>query len=202
MGYVLIGLFTVNTFGVTGSLFQMLSHGISTGGLFLLVGMIYERTHTREISKYGGLAKVVPIYTIFFFIITLSSIAVPMTNGFIGEFLILLGTFKADAPFAIVAVTGVVLGAVYMLWMFKKVFFGPEGEVIKEDHGHPLQDLSKREIAVLVPLVVLVFWMGLFPGGFLSYSKASIENLVNNKSHYQLKTGNEAVTQAPVSEGN
>ncbi|HEY8271155.1 MAG TPA: NADH-quinone oxidoreductase subunit M [Pseudobdellovibrionaceae bacterium] len=185
MGYVLIGLFTFNTFGLQGSLYQMLNHGISTGALFILIGMIYERTHSREISKYGGLASVLPVFTIFFFIITLSSIAVPMTNGFVGEFLILLGSFKAMPGFTYVAVLGVVLGAVYMLWMFKRVFFGIQGELVK-DHHHPLHDLNMREIAVMVPLVVMVFWMGLFPNQFLDWSKASVTHLVENHSGYSL----------------
>lgn len=190
MGYVLIGLFAFNSYGVTGSLYQMLNHGISTGALFLLVGMIYERTHSREISKYGGLASALPIFTILFFIITLSSIAVPMTNGFIGEFLILLGTFSANKVYAYFAVTGVVLGAVYMLWMFKRVFFGQKGELVKDEH-HPLHDLNLREILVLAPLVLMVFWMGLFPNQFLNYSKASIDHFVNNRAHYELNIGTE-----------
>lgn len=185
MGYVMIGLFAMNSYGVTGSLYQMLNHGVSTGALFLLVGMIYERTHSREISRYGGLAKALPIFTILFVIVTMSSIAVPMTNGFIGEFLILMGTFAAQKGFAAVAVTGVVLGAVYMLWMVKRVFFGPAGELVKDTH-HPLHDLNFREIAVMAPLIILIFWMGLFPNHFLDWSKASVENLVQNKDNYQV----------------
>lgn len=185
MGYIMLGLFALNTYGVTGSLYQMLNHGVSTGALFLLVGMIYERTHSREIEKYGGLAKALPIFTIIFVIVTMSSIAVPMTNGFVGEFLILLGTFGASKAFGIVAVAGVVLGAVYMLWMVKRVFFGPAGELVK-DHHHPLKDLNLREIVVMAPLIVLVFWMGIFPNHFLDWSKASVEHLVNNKDNYQL----------------
>lgn len=185
MGYILLGLFAFNTYGMAGGLYQMLNHGISTGALFLLIGMIYERTHSREISKYGGLAGVLPVFTIFFFIITLSSIAVPLTNGFVGEFLILLGTFQAEPVFAYFAVTGVVLGAVYMLWMFKRVFFGEKGELVSDEH-HPLHDLSVREIVVLVPLVIMVFWMGLFPNNFLDYSKASIDHLVQNRTNYNL----------------
>ncbi len=185
MGYILMGLFAFNAYGMTGGLYQMLNHGISTGALFILIGMIYERTHSREISKYGGLAGVLPIFTIAFFIVTLSSIAVPLTNGFVGEFLILLGTFQAHPGFAYVAVSGVVLGAVYMLWMFKRVFFGLPGELVKDEH-HPLHDLNCREIVVLVPLILMVFWMGLFPNHFLNYSKASIDYLVQNKSNYNL----------------
>lgn len=186
MGYIIIGLFVLNQYGITGGIYQMLNHGISTGALFLLIGMIYERTHSREISKYGGLASVLPIYTIFFFIITLSSIAVPLTNGFIGEFLILLGTFAAAPVYAYIAVTGVVLGAAYMLWMFKRVFFGEKGELVK-DEKHPLKDLSLREIVVMTPLVVLVFWMGIFPNHFLNWTKSSVDHLVTNKNKYYLE---------------
>lgn len=194
MGYILVGLFVFNQFGVTGGLYQMLNHGISTGALFILIGMIYERTHSREIAKYGGLASVLPIFTIFFFIITLSSIAVPMTNGFIGEFLILLGTYKAAPVYSYVAVSGVVLGAVYMLWMFKRMFFGQQGELVKDEH-HPLRDLNCREIAVLVPLVIMVFWMGLFPNTFLDWSKTSIDHWVNNRSDYELTVYSKSTNQ-------
>ena len=185
MGYVMLGIFAMNTYGMTGALYQMLNHGISTGALFLLVGMIYERTHSRDIEKYGGLAKVLPIYTIIFFIVTLSSIAVPMTNGFVGEFLILLGSFQASQLIGVIAVTGVIFGAVYMLWMFKRVFFGEKGELVR-DEKHPLHDLSAREVIVMAPLVLLIFWMGLIPNQFLNYSKASIDHLIQNKDAYQL----------------
>jgi len=186
MGYVVLGLFALNTYGVTGGLYQMLNHGISTGALFLLVGMIYERTHSREIDQYGGLAKVLPVFTILFLIITLSSIAVPMTNGFIGEFLILLGAFDVHIAYGILAVSGVVLGAAYMLWMVKRVFFGEAGPLVKDTH-HPLHDLSLREVLALAPLVLMVFWMGLFPNHFLNYSKASIDHLITHRSNYQLQ---------------
>jgi NADH-quinone oxidoreductase subunit M len=185
MGYILLGLFAFNSYGNSGGLYQMLNHGISTGGLFLLIGMIYERTHSREISKYGGLAGVMPVFTILFFIMTCSSIAVPMTNGFIGEFLILLGTYQAQPVAAYFAVSGVILGAVYMLWMIKRVFFGEKGELVNDPH-HPLVDLNMREIAVMVPLVIMVVWMGLFPNHFLDFSKASLDHLTNNKSNYNL----------------
>lgn len=185
MGYVMLGLFALNTYGIAGSLYQMLNHGVSTGALFILVGMIYERTHSREISRYGGLAKALPIFTILFVIVTMSSIAVPMTNGFIGEFLILMGTFQANSWIAVFAVTGVILGAVYMLWMVKRVFFGQPGELVSDQH-HPLHDLSPRELVVMAPLIVLIFWMGLAPNTFLDFSKASIDHLVANKDAYQL----------------
>jgi NADH-quinone oxidoreductase subunit M len=169
MGYIVLGLFSFNVYGVNGGLYQMLNHGISTGALFLLVGMIYERTHSREISKYGGLASAAPIFTIVFFIVTLSSIAVPMTNGFVGEFYILMGAYMGARPYAYVAVAGVVLGAAYMLWMVKRIFYGEKGALVVEHEKHGL-DLSSREILVMAPLIFLIFWMGLFPGHFLWWS--------------------------------
>lgn len=198
MGYIMIGMFVFNSYGITGGLYQMLNHGISTGALFILIGMIYERTHTRDIEKYGGLAAALPIYTIFFFIITLSSIAVPLTNGFIGEFLILLGVYQKEPIVAGFAVLGVVLGAAYMLWMFKRVFFGEKHGVVA-DEKHPLEDLSFREIATLTPLVIMVFWMGIFPNHFIDYSKASIEHLVNNRAEYYLSTSAASTANNQVS---
>ncbi len=190
MGYIILGLFVLNSYGVNGALYQMLNHGVSTGGLFLLIGMIYERTHSREISKYGGLAKAMPLYTIAFIIVTMSSIAVPLTNGFIGEFLILLGAFTHSPVLAGFAVTGVVLGAAYMLWMVKKVFFGPAGEIVlssEKDKDRALLDLSAREMAVLTPIIILILWMGLFPNSIMDYSKASVEHLLKNKNNYVLE---------------
>ncbi|MBK9293660.1 MAG: NADH-quinone oxidoreductase subunit M [Oligoflexia bacterium] len=184
LGYCVLGIFALNTEGVTGSLYQMLNHGISTGALFLLVGMIYERTHSREIANYGGLAKVMPLFAIFFFITTLSSIAVPGTNGFVGEFLILLGAFKANKIAAALAATGMVLGAVYMLWMYKRIFFGLPGKLLTGHHE--LKDLNKREVMVLVPLMILIFVMGIFPNLFLDKTKASIEGFLKNNNQMQV----------------
>lgn len=185
MGYVILGLFALNIYGATGGLYQMLNHGISTGGLFLLVGMIYERTHSRQIADYGGLAKVAPIYAIAFLIVTFSSIAVPLTNGFIGEFLILAGGFEANHWFGGIAVLGVILGAVYMLWAVKRMFFGPRGPALGH-YEEEIMDVNGREVAVLVPLVILIFWMGLFPNDFLNWSKASLDHFIQNRTQYQL----------------
>ncbi len=192
MGFIIVGMFTLNVYGLNGALYQMLNHGISTGALFLLIGMIYERTHSREIAKYGGLAGVLPIYTIVFIIVTLSSIAVPLTNGFVGEFLILLGAYQYAPAVAAISVSGVVLGAAYMLWMVKKVFFGPKGELVlaneaaarKASLQDSLQDLSVRELVVLTPMLIMIFWMGIFPGNFMSYSTASVDHLIKNKHNY------------------
>jgi len=184
MGYVVIGMFALNAYGVTGSIYQMLNHGISTGALFILVGMIYDRTHTRKIADYGGLAKAMPIFTIAFIIITMSSIAVPGTNGFIGEFLILMGTFLSDKAMGVAAVVGVVLGAAYMLWMVKKVFFGEAGKVVKETK---LEDLNTRELGIVTILIIMVFWMGIYPKFFLDYTQVSVDHLVENISSYSLE---------------
>jgi NADH-quinone oxidoreductase subunit M len=196
MGYVILGLFALNTYGVTGAVYQMLNHGISTGALFLLVGMIYERTHSREISRYGGLAAAMPVFTVLFIIVTLSSIAVPGTNGFVGELLILLGAFAANKGIAAIAVTGVVLGAAYMLWMVKRVFFGEAGELVKKG----LTDLNTREIVVMAPLIVLIVWMGVLPGHFLNWSEASINHLSKNIGSYELTVFNESNTEIKVVE--
>ncbi|MEQ1722473.1 MAG: NADH-quinone oxidoreductase subunit M [Pseudobdellovibrio sp.] len=200
MGYIIVGLFTMNVYGLNGGLYQMLNHGISTGALFLLIGMIYERTHSREISKYGGLASALPIFTIIFVVVTMSSIAVPMTNGFVGEFLILLGAYQYSPAVAAISVTGVVLGAAYMLWMVKRVFFGPKGQLVLEsekDAHHALHDLSVRELVVLSPMLVMIFWMGLFPNHFMDYSKVSVDHLIKNKMNYSFPNGNE---QAKIEE--
>jgi NADH-quinone oxidoreductase subunit M len=174
MGYVILGLFSLNTIGVTGSYYQMLNHGVSTGALFLLVGMIYERRHTREISAFGGITRVMPLFAVAFMIVTLSSVALPGTNGFIGEFLILLGAWKASPGLTAIAATGVVFGAVYMLWMFQRVMFGP----IKHQENQELKDLNPRELAILAPIVVAIFAMGVAPGFFFSKVGPSIDRMI------------------------
>lgn len=175
MGYVIIGLFSLNAIGVTGSYYQMLNHGISTGALFFLVGMIYERRHTREISAFGGISKVMPIFAVVFMIITLSSVALPGTNGFVGEFLILLGAWQANPGLAAISALGVIFGAVYMLWMFQRVMFGP----IKHEENKHLKDLSFRELVVMTPLLVAVFAMGVFPNFFFQKMTPSIERFLS-----------------------
>jgi NADH-quinone oxidoreductase subunit M len=174
MGYVVIGLFSLNAIGATGAVYQMLNHGISTGALFLMVGMIYERRHTREISDFGGISKVMPMFAIAFMIVTLSSVALPGTNGFVGEFLILLGTWKTSPILAAVAATGVILGAVYMLWMFQRVMFGP----ITKDQNKELEDLNCREKLVLLPMIVAIFVMGFLPNIFLKEMGPSIDKML------------------------
>jgi NADH-quinone oxidoreductase subunit M len=181
MGYVMVGLFSLNAVGVGGSLYQMLNHGISTGGLFLLIGMIYERKHTRELKEYGGIAKVMPWFAIALMIMTLSSVALPGTNGFVGEFLILLGTWKADWRLGALCALGVILGAVYMLWLVQKMMFGP----ITNKENEKLQDLTGREVAVLMPLIVAVFVMGFFPNLFFQKMEPSVQRFLGRMQTVQ-----------------
>jgi NADH-quinone oxidoreductase subunit M len=176
LGFVMLGLFALNTQGVEGAVYQMLNHGLSTGALFLLVGVIYERRHTRMIESFGGIAKVMPVYATVFMIVTLSSIGLPMLNGFVGEFLILLGAFKANAWWAVLAATGVVLGAIYMLWMYQRVFFGP----IKHAANETLKDLNLREVVVFVPLIVMIFFMGVYPKPFLSRMEPAVNKFISD----------------------
>jgi NADH-quinone oxidoreductase subunit M len=169
----------------------MLNHGISTGGLFLLVGMIYERRHTREITDFGGITKVMPLFAVAFMIMTLSSVALPGTNGFIGEFLILLGSWKANPGLTVIASLGVVFGAVYMLWMFQRVMFGPITH--KENEG--LHDLTGREKLVLAPLIVAIFAMGIFPNFFFDKMNPSIDRFLARTNSAPTTTAT-AVAQA------
>jgi len=173
LGAVMAGIFAMNQQGIDGGVLQMINHGVSTGGLFLLIGIIYERRHTREIADFGGLAKVMPVYATFALIIFFSSIGLPGTNGFVGEILILIGLFKANVMMAAIGATGVILGAAYMLWMYQRVWFGK----VTHSENAGLKDLSAREIVTLAPIVILIFWMGIFPGHFLKLTHASTAHL-------------------------
>jgi NADH-quinone oxidoreductase subunit M len=167
LGFVMLGLFAFNLQGAQGSVYQMLNHGLSTGALFLIVGMIYDRRHTRMIADYGGLWKQVPMLSAVFLVVTLSSIGLPGLNGFVGEFLILLGAFQTSPAWTVLAATGVVLGAMYMLWMFRRVVFGP----LALPENRQLHDMSPREIAMIAPILVLIVFMGVYPRPFLSRMK-------------------------------
>ncbi len=174
LGFVMLGLFALNLQGIQGAIYQMLNHGLSTGALFLIVGIIYERRHTRMIGDFGGLWKPLPIFSAFFLIVTLSSIGLPGLNGFVGEFLILLGSFENSPFWTAWAATGVVLGAIYMLWMFRRVIFGP----LSHPENQKLQDVGPREIAMFVPVLVLIVFMGIYPQPFLSRMKPSVDLIV------------------------
>jgi NADH-quinone oxidoreductase subunit M len=171
LGFVMLGLFALNIQGIQGGIYQMLNHGLSTGALFLLVGMIYDRRHTRLISEFGGLWKQLPIFSAMLMAITLSSIGLPGLNGFIGEFLILLGSFSARPLWTAAATTGVILGAIYMLWMYRRVSFGPLVNAANEK----LSDLNFREVGLLVPILFLVVLMGIYPTPFLQRMAPSVE---------------------------
>ena len=174
MGLVMLGMFALTPVGITGSIIQQINHGISTGALFLIVGIVYERRHTREISEYGGLSKTMPVYAAVFLIMTMSSIGLPTLNGFIGEILILQGIFVVSKWWAAVAATGIVLGAAYMLWLYQRTMFG----TIDNPKNEGLADLNMRELATFVPLIILAVWIGLYPSPFLRRLETSVERVM------------------------
>jgi NADH-quinone oxidoreductase subunit M len=176
MGFVTLGIFALNLQGMEGGILQMLNHGVSTGALFLAVGVIYERTHTRLITDYGGIAARVPVYATFLLVITLSSIGLPGTNGFIGEFTILLGAFLHYKPYAVIASLGIILGAGYMLWLYQRIAFGK----ITNPHNEHLADMNMREVAAALPLVALVFVIGLYPNAAFGVMHVSVANLIQH----------------------
>jgi NADH-quinone oxidoreductase subunit M len=178
MGFVVLGLFSFTELGMQGALYQMLNHGVSTGALFLFVGFIYERRHTRMISEFGGLAKPMPWFSTLFVIASLSSIGLPFLNGFVGEFLILIGTWTSQIIshawiVTMLAATGVIWAAVYMLWMLQRVVFGP----VTNPENERLFDLNSRELGLLLPLLFLMLFMGVYPRVFLDRSQASVQTV-------------------------
>lgn len=178
LGFVVLGLFALNEQGIQGGILQMVNHGLSTGALFLIVGMIYERRHTREMDAFGGLWKIMPIYGVFTLIVTLSSMGLPGLNGFVGEFAILLGSFGSEAInsawFTGFAALGVILAAIYMLYMFQKLFLGP----VDKEENKSLKDLNAREIVTLVPILILIIWIGLYPKPFFSLIAPSVDKIL------------------------
>ena len=183
MAMVMLGMFTLNPVGITGSIVQQLNHGISTGALFLLVGVVYERRHTRLISEYGGLSKTMPVYAAVFLVMTMSSIGLPALNGFIGELLILQGVFVHDRMWAAVAASGIVLGAAYMLWLYQRTMFGK----IENPKNEHLTDLNLREFATFVPLLILAVWIGLYPAPFLRRLDTSVSRVIARVSPQYLE---------------
>ncbi len=180
LGFVMLGLFALNPEGVAGAILQMINHGLSTGALFLLIGMIYEQTHTRDIKVYGGLWKITPVFGTIMLIASLSSMGLPGLNGFVGEFTILLGAFGSTAIgspwYAGISAIGVIMAAVYILYMFQKVFLGPAGEIT---HHHELKDLNVRELITVIPLIVFMFWIGLYPAPFFNLIAPAVEKLLS-----------------------
>ncbi|MEE8333872.1 MAG: NADH-quinone oxidoreductase subunit M [Alphaproteobacteria bacterium] len=176
MGFVTLGIFTVNHEGVAGAIFQMLSHGIVSAALFLIVGVVYDRIHSREIARYGGLVERMPVYSVTFMLFMLASVGLPGTSGFVGEFLVLVGLFQVNTWVAALAATGVILGAAYMLYLYRRVIFGR----ITRDDLKGILDMNWREIAVFAPLVILTLWMGIYPAPFLDIMEASVTSLVEH----------------------
>jgi NADH-quinone oxidoreductase subunit M len=176
MGFATIGMFTLTTQGIQGSIFQMLSHGIVSAALFLLVGVVYDRLHSLDIDRYGGLVNNMPRYAAFFMLFALASVGLPGTSGYVGEMLSLVGAFLVNTWLAVLAAIGIILGAIYMLQLYRRVVFG---KITKED-VRGMFDLTPREIGYFVPLIVMVMWMGIYPTSFLEVMDASVENLIEN----------------------
>ena len=182
MGFVTIGIFTFNTQGIEGAIIQMLSHGVISAALFLCVGVIYDRMHTREIARYGGLVHRMPAYAVVFMVFMLGSVGLPGTSGFIGEFLVLVGAYQANTWVAVLATTGIILGPAYMLWLYRRIIFGKlEREDLKK-----IMDLSGRESLIFLPLIIVVIWMGVYPQPFFDIIHGSVANLIDN---YQAAIG-------------
>ncbi len=176
MGFVTLGIFAFNSQGIEGAIMVMLAHGLVASALFLCVGVIYDRLHTREIDRYGGLVNIMPKYALTFMFFTMASVGLPGTGNFIGEILVLIGLFKVSILTAVLAATGLILGAAYMLWLYRKVVFG---ELVKQDLKAML-DMSRREIIIFAPLVFFTLWMGIYPSTFLDFMHVSVENLITN----------------------
>ena len=192
LGFVILGLLSLNEQGVTGALLQNLNHGISTGALFLIVGFIYERRHTRLITDFGGLSKQMPVFATIFMIVTMSSVALPGTNGFVGEFLILIGSFESSLRWwSIVASSGVIFAAVYMLWMFQRVMFGE----LDNPKNQKLSDLNAREIGIMIPLLIMIFVMGVYPNPFIEKMTPSIKKVI---AHTRVEPVTTAKVAAPA----
>ena len=192
IGYCILGFFVFSHYSLSGGYYQMLTHGLSSAGLFFLVGMISARTHTKNLNHYGGLAQSTPVYSALFFIVSLSAIAMPFTGGFISEFLVLFGTFLSDIKWVPFAALGVVLGAGYMLFLILKVFFG---EVKMQN----ISDLNWKEILVILPIVILIFATGFLPNLFFKYSQKSLDQLINNRGNYTLTVDSSSKTKMVLS---
>lgn len=186
MGFVTLGIFALNMQGIQGGILQMINHGIVTGALFLSIGMVYERTHTRVIADYGGVATAMPVYAAFFMVFTLAAVGLPGTNGFVGEFLILLGGFMAWKLMGILACTGIIIGAGYMLWLYQRVFF-----LETNPNAHYHGDINEREFLTLLPLVALVLWIGFYPNTLLSFMEVSVQGLIDRVN----MVGQQQITQ-------
>ena len=178
MGYVTMGIFAANHQGLDGAIFQMLSHGLVSGALFLCVGVVYDRMHTREINAYGGLVNIMPRYAVAFMIFTMANVGLPGTSGFVGEFLTLMGIFQVSTWFALFATTGVILSAAYALWLYRRVIFG----VLEKENLKAMLDLSVREKVILYPLIALTIFFGVYPAPVFDVTAASVDALLSDYS--------------------
>jgi len=192
LGFVMLGIFAATTQSIQGALMIMINHGISTGALFLLIGMIYERRHTREIAAYGGIARVVPLFAAMLTFVSLSSIGLPGTNGFVGEFLVLLGSFQTTPYLAMLATLGVIFAAAYLLWAIQRILFNP---LDRAENEH-IPDLNGRELATMIPLIAVIIWLGVYPAPVLRRMEASAEQLVS-----QVTAGSATSTSQNVARG-
>lgn len=181
LGLVVLGILVLNIQGIEGGIYLMISHGLTTGALFLIVGMLYERRHTKLIKEFGGISKVMPLLAAFFMVSMLASIGLPFLNGFIGEFLVLLGAFRTNYVYCVLGATGIVLGAIYMLWAYQRVMFGQ----LDKAKNEVLADIKLREILVLLPLAVMMFVMGLYPKPFLSRMEPAVSHLLTSKFEHR-----------------
>jgi NADH-quinone oxidoreductase subunit M len=194
LGFCTLGIFVLNSAGLSGSVLQQINHGISTGALFLIVGILYERRHTREISEYGGISNVMPVYATITMIMFLSSMGLPLLNGFVGEFTILQGTFMENRLWAGLAVIGVILAAAYLLWLYQRVFFG----TVTNPKNEKLMDLTPREVLTFVPLVIMAFWIGLYPKPFFQIMEQPVNQIVQDVRSAQANVMAESPMQKPV----
>ncbi|MBI4531051.1 MAG: NADH-quinone oxidoreductase subunit M [Candidatus Latescibacteria bacterium] len=194
LGFVVLGIFAFNTQGMVGGMLQMINHGLSTGALFLIVGMIYERRHTRMIEEFGGLGRVIPVFSTFFMIVTLSSIGLPGLNGFVGEFLILVGAFAVSPGYAVVGASGIIFAAVYLLWAYQRMIFGE----VTHQENRGLRDLTGREIAVLLPVVFFILWIGVYPKSFLNKMEVSAVHVISQVSQATGQDGETVGKETPV----
>jgi NADH-quinone oxidoreductase subunit M len=196
LGFCTLGIFALNPHGLSGSVIQQINHGISTGALFLIIGVLYERRHTRLISEFGGLSTPMPNFAAIYMIATLSSLGLPLLNGFIGEFTILSGVFSVNLRWAAWAVIGIVLGAAYLLWLYQRVMFGP----VTNPANEHLPDLNAREFATLIPLVLLAFWIGIYPKPLFRVLDAPVRQIVEqvNPNFYNTATAQRYGEKTPV----
>jgi len=200
LGFVVLGIFSMTAIGIQGAIIQMVNHGLSTGMLFMCVGVLYERRHTREIVEYGGIARVMPVFTVFFGIAMLASVGLPGLNGFVGEYLTLLGAFTSPVYnsywYTMISATGVIFAAVYLLWMFQRVMFGAVSNPANEN----LKDLNMREWFSFVPIVLFIVWIGVYPSTFMNISEQSTRSTVNRIMHFQTGPGCLPFPETPLFE--